>query len=133
MGVTYLELQGHFGHFDLQFQEIWLVRAIACIGFELESPNLHQVGILVLKMDVIDPDFQGHFAISTQETPFNVALYYWSRPAKGWYTSQTCSRIETDPCIWYKSRLTYGFITEHNIHDYLRSAGGAIWYITDVN
>ena len=34
-------------------------------GFELESPNLHQIRILgysqlVLKMGVIDIDFQGH-------------------------------------------------------------------------
>ena len=36
------------------------------------------LGILkvVLKMGVIDLDLQGHLAISTQETAFNVALVY---------------------------------------------------------
>ena len=70
-----------------------LVGAITCNGFELESPNLLQIYILgffqlVLKMGVIDIDFQGHLAIATHETAFNVALIFWSRPAKGCYTSQ---------------------------------------------
>ena len=42
-------------------------------------------------MEVIDLDVQGHLAISTQETAFNVTLVHWSRLAKGCYTSQTCS------------------------------------------
>ena len=153
MEVIDLDLQGHFGHFDLEFLEIWLVRAITRHRFGLESPNLHQTCILgysqlVLKMEVIDLDLQGHFGhfdleflgiwlvsmiscngfelespkyastmyrgilsagiemgghwpwpsevnglaiILTEETAFNVALVYWSRPAKGCYTSQTCS------------------------------------------
>ena len=67
-----------------------------CNGFELESPNLHQICLLgfaqlVLKMEVIDFNLQGLAIISTQEIAFNVALVYWSRPAKGCYTSQTCS------------------------------------------
>ena len=91
-----LDLQGHFGHFDLKFLEIWLVSVITCNRFELESQNLHQTCILgfsqlVLKMEVIDLDLKGLAIISTQETAFNVALAYWSRPAKGCYTSQTCS------------------------------------------
>ena len=45
-------------------------------------------------MGVIDPDLQVRLAISTQETAFNVALVYWSRLAKGYYMSQTCS------CHW---------------------------------
>ena len=47
--------------------------------------------LLVLKMEVIDLDLQGLAIVSTQETAFIVALVYWSRPAKGCYTSQTCS------------------------------------------
>ena len=59
------------------------------------APNMH-LGILsagtVLNMEVIDLDLQGHLVIiSTYETAFNIALVYWSRPAKGCYTSQTCS------------------------------------------
>ena len=59
------------------------------------APNMH-LGILkvVLKMGVINLDLQGHLAISTQETAFNVALVYWSRLAKGCYTSQTCSCLK---------------------------------------
>ena len=39
-------------------------------------------------MDVIDLDLQGLAIVSTSETAFNLAL---ARPAKGCYTSQTCS------------------------------------------
>ena len=54
---------------------------INCIGFEIESPDLHEMCILgfsqlVLKMGVIDLDLQGQFTISTQETAFVVALVY---------------------------------------------------------
>ena len=84
MKVSDVDLQGQFGHFDSEFLAIWLVRVITCNGFELESPNLHQICILgicqtVLKVGVIDIGLQGHLAIiSTQETSFNVALLYWS-------------------------------------------------------
>ena len=44
MGV--IDLQDHLGHFDLELSEIQLVRAITCNGFELQSPNLHQICIL---------------------------------------------------------------------------------------
>ena len=79
MEVIDLDLQDHF---DLEFLEIWLVCVITCDGFELESPNLHQICILefsplLLKMEVIDLDLQGHLAIILiQETAFNVALVY---------------------------------------------------------
>ena len=57
MGVIDLDLQGHFGNFDSDFWEIWLVRAINCNRCELESPNWQQICILrfsclVLKMGV---------------------------------------------------------------------------------
>ena len=42
-------------------------------------------------MGGIDLDLQGHLAISIHKTAFNVALIHWSKPAKGCYTSQTCS------------------------------------------
>ena len=96
MEVIDLELQGHFGHFDSELYEIWLVRAITRHRLGLESPNLHQTCILgysrlLLKMEIIDLDLQGHLAISTHKTAFNVALVHWSRTVKGCYTSQTCS------------------------------------------
>ena len=55
--------------------------AITFNGFELESQNLHQICILqfsqlVLKIGGIDLDLQGHFAISTPKTAFNVALVH---------------------------------------------------------
>ena len=58
------DLQDHFGHFDVEFLEIWLVCVITCNGFELESPNLHQICILgfsqlLFKMEVMDLDLQG--------------------------------------------------------------------------
>ena len=70
MEVIDLDLQGHFGHFDSEFKEIRLVRMITRHRFELESPNLHETCILrysqlVLKMEVIDLDLQGHLAILT--------------------------------------------------------------------
>ena len=82
MEVIDLDLQGHFGHSDLEFLEILLVCMITCNGFELESPNLQQICILeysqlLLKMEVIDLDLQHHLdIISTQGTAFNVALVY---------------------------------------------------------
>ena len=102
MEVIDLEPQGHFGHFNLEFQETWLVCMIIFNRFELESPNLYQICILgfsqlVLKMGVINYDLQGHLAIVlTQDTAINTALVYWSRPAKGCYTSQTCSCL-----LWF--------------------------------
>ena len=69
-------------------------------GFELESPNLHLICILgfsqlVLKMGGIDLDLQGHLAILTHKTAFNIAFVLSSRPAKGCYTYQTCSCLDT--------------------------------------
>ena len=71
MEVIDIDQQAHFGQFDLEFKEIWVVRAITFNGFELESPNLHQICIigfsqLVLNMGVIDFDLQGLLALSTQ-------------------------------------------------------------------
>ena len=67
---------------------------LTCNGFELKSPNLHQMCILrflwlVLNTGIIDLDLQGHLAISGfQETAFNITLVYWSRLAKGCYMYQ---------------------------------------------
>ena len=66
MEVIEFGLQVHFGHFDSEFLEIWLVSAITCHSFGLESPNLHQTCILVysrlvLKVKVIKFNLQGHF------------------------------------------------------------------------
>ena len=62
MEVIDLELQGHFGHFGLEFYGIQLFHH----RFGLESPDLHQTCImwyfwLVLKTEVIDLDLQGYF------------------------------------------------------------------------
>ena len=75
MGVIDLDFQGHFGHFDLELLEIWLVGALTRHRFGLESLNLCQACILVysqlvLKMRVIDLDLQyvqGHFGHFDQE------------------------------------------------------------------
>ena len=96
MEVIDYDLQGHFGHFDSEFQEFQIVRAITFSGFELKSPTLYQICILgfstlALKMGGIALDLQVHLAISTHKTAFNVALVHLSRRAKGHYTSQTCS------------------------------------------
>ena len=96
MEVIDLDLQGNFGCFDSELLEFGLARTVTFYGFELESLNLHQICILgfsqlVLNMGGIDLDLQGHLAISTHKTAFNVALEHWSKPAKGCYTSQTCS------------------------------------------
>ena len=86
---------------------------ITCNGFELESPNLYQICILVfsqlvLKIGVIDIDILGPLAIIlTEETAFNIALVYWSRPAKGCYTSQTCSCNNTSHHIIYHDSIQW--------------------------
>ena len=46
MEVIDPDLQGNFGHFDLEFEEIRIVRAITRHRFGLDSPNLHQTCIL---------------------------------------------------------------------------------------
>ena len=98
-----IENGGHWPWPSRSFWTFWLriLRNFTCLhdicnGFELESPNLHQICLLgfaqlVLKMEVIDLDLQGLVIISTQEIAFNFALVYWSRPAKGCCVSQTCS------------------------------------------
>ena len=73
MGAIDIDLQDHFGHFNTDLQDIWLVRVITCNVYELESPNLHQlcilgVSLLVLKMGTIHLYHQGHLAISTQNS-----------------------------------------------------------------
>ena len=96
IGVSDLDLQGHYGHYDSEFLEIWLVHAITWNGFGLQSPNLHQIYILRFSFTGIEyrghwPWFSrpfGHFKSGFQEMAFNIALVYWSRPAKGYYTSQ---------------------------------------------
>ena len=90
MEVIDLDLQVHLGHFDLKFLEIWLVCMITCNGFELESPNLHQIcilgfSLLLLKMEVIDLDLQCHLTIiPIQELLSTLVLYTelgWPRGA----------------------------------------------------
>ena len=89
---------GHWPWPSRSFRPFWLwILWISAylLGFEPESSNLHQISIVglshvVLKMEVIDLDLRGHLAIiSTQATALSVALVYWTRPAKGYYTSQT--------------------------------------------
>ena len=46
IGVIDFDLQGHSDHFDSEFLEFRVVRAITFKGLELESPNLHQICIL---------------------------------------------------------------------------------------
>ena len=53
--------------------------AITCDGFELESPNVHQIYILgfsslLLNAVIVDLDLQGHMAI-------------WSQDSKKWHSS----------------------------------------------
>ena len=90
---------GHWHWPSRSFRPFWLVCMITCNGFELESPNLHQICILgfsqlVLKMGVVDLDLQGHSAIILTQENSTVSLVYWSRPAKGCHTSQTCSCLK---------------------------------------
>ena len=118
MEVIDLDLQGHFDHFDSEF---WLVPAITFNGFELESSNLHQICILrfsqlVLRMGGIDLDLQGHLAISTHKTAFNVALVHWSRPAKGCYMSQTCSCHIWDCNLTHWGQVTHVCISKLGHH-----------------
>ena len=115
MEVIDLDLQGHIDHFVLEFWEIWLVHAITGNGFELESPNWHQICILgfsqlLLKMGVIDLDLQGHLTFSAQETEFNIALVYWSRPAKGCFMSQICSCAYLCELLYMNLETTCNFL-----------------------
>ena len=78
---------------------------ITCNGFKLESPNLHQICILEVGFfpsfsselwkwgSLSDLNAQGdfgHFDSEFQETMFNPTLVFWSKLAKGCYTSQKC-------------------------------------------
>ena len=88
MEATDLDLQGHFGHFDLEVQGIWLVRMLTYNGYELGSPNLNQKCILgfsqqVLKMGVIDLDLQGHLAISTKKNAIQRRFCTWIEAGQG--------------------------------------------------
>ena len=61
-----LDLQGHFVYFVSELWKIQLFRVLTHHRFGLESLNLHQTCILgllsvILKMDVIDHEIQGHF------------------------------------------------------------------------
>ena len=84
-------------------------------------------------MGAINHNLQGHMVISTQEMAFNVTLVRWSRPAKGCYTSQTCSCLlcgtnflkEISKCcstdvIWASWHLklltTWMFVQRHSDH-----------------
>ena len=98
--------------------EIWLVRTITCIRFELKSPNLHQICImvftrLVLKMGFIELDLQGHWPFRLR-IPRNVALVYWFMPAKGCYTSTMCYCILHHYCEVIMATIT-SQITSHTI------------------
>ena len=73
MGVFDLDLHGHLGLFDSDFQEIWFVHTISPHRFGLESPSLHHTCILehlqlVLKIVVIDFNLQDHLAILSQNS-----------------------------------------------------------------
>ena len=73
MKVIAHDLRGHLGHFDSKFFEIRLVCTIVFNGFQLDSPNLHQIcilgfSLLAMKMNVIDLDLQGRLAISPQNS-----------------------------------------------------------------
>ena len=57
-----------------------------------------------------DLDLQGHLAILTHKTAFNVALVHWSRPAKGYYMSQTCSCLPSELIGWWSQFVdSYNF------------------------
>ena len=60
----------------------------------------------------------GHLAIiSTQETAFNlnISLVYWSRSAKGCYTSQTCSCLAKS-LTQMNSVITWSVVTWYQMH-----------------
>ena len=52
--VIDLAPRGHFGHFDLEFLQIWLLCMITGNGFEQESPHLHQICILGFSQVVLE-------------------------------------------------------------------------------
>ena len=65
-----LDLQGHLGSKRSKSTQNGLVRTITRHVFELGSPNMHQMCILcpcitLLKMVLIDLDFQGHLGVKT--------------------------------------------------------------------
>ena len=62
-------------------QNSWKFDVIICKGFELESPNFTKYA------SGTSGSFD-YFNSCLKETPFKVALVYWSRLAKGCYTSQ---------------------------------------------
>ena len=82
MEVVDFDIKDHFGHFDSEFYEIGHVRVMTRHRHGLQSPNLHQTCILgysqlVLKINVIDLDLQGHFGHLTQNfRNFSLSMQY---------------------------------------------------------
>ena len=99
VGWVIIGLQGHFVHFDSEFQEMQSVYVMIYYGFEVESLDLYQKCIfkysqLILKIGVVD---------------FDDTLYlilYWSRQAKGCYTVQ-CALVKLSKS-WYFFSISLG-------------------------
>ena len=82
-----------------------------CNGYQLQSPNLHQTCIikcprLVLKMGVIDLEFEGHLAILTQMSGkwHSMSHLYTER---GWPMSVTRPNVLLLPFVAKHSRQTH--------------------------
>ena len=100
MGIVDLDLQCDFGHFDSEFsvgnlacprdnlQWIWarITEFVLNMHLRILSAGIENVGHWLWPSRSF-----GHFDSEFQETAYNVALVYWSRPAKGECTPLTCS------------------------------------------
>ena len=118
------DLQSQLRHFDSKVVEIWLFHTIDFNGFELESPNFHQICILglsqpVLKMSVIDLDLQGHLAISphNSKTRHSTSLLYTDPGRPRGVTHPKCVLVYMFKCLECgKDNFNHNHINFSNIH-----------------
>ena len=113
-----IENEGHWPWPSMSFWPFWLriLGNSACprdnssqiwAGITKFAPNIHPA---ILSVGIENGGHWpwpskslGYFDSEFQETAFNVALVYWSRPANGCYASQTYFCFSMMRCLFYKS------------------------------
>ena len=129
-----LENGGHWPWLSMSFWPFWLriLGNLACLLDNLQwilsrITKFAQICIiiwfsqLVLNMEVIFIDLQGHLSIiSTKETAFSIAIVSWFRQAKGCYTSQMC-------CCFYFVKLWDSYFVIILVTNWLTQGVNVLW------
>ena len=112
-------------------QSFSVVRKISALYLRISALRLPTVSQLVVKMGCIDLDLQGHLAISAQKTAFNVVLVHWTRPAKGFFTSQSALVTNCYPqlCQCLVDFVCLSWWVPCIIHYMIKTMISVVWYI----